>query len=63
MIPRSLIVPLKGSRVSARYMTTTGTKTRTGILTGIGMKRLMIEIDSGFLYRIPIAVIQSIKEV
>ncbi|QRF76207.1 hypothetical protein Thermo_01724 [Thermoplasmatales archaeon] len=63
MIPRSLIVLLKGSRVSIRYKTTTGMKTRTGILTCIGFKRLMVEIDSGFLYRVPVMDIQSIKEV
>ncbi len=63
MIPRSKIMPLKGSRVSIQYRTASGTRTHRGILVSIGMKRLAVELDSGSIYKVPVLDIQSVMEV
>lgn len=65
MIPRSLILKLKGHTVQVKYRTSGKkiTRTMTGTIKSIGIRNVHVERESGREYRIPIQAVSAISEV
>ena len=64
MISRSETEPLRGSYVEVKYLSRSDViYCRKGMLKYAGLRHMGIEDRKGFLYRIPVAAIQSVREV
>lgn len=65
MIAQSEVKSLRGRHVEVRYLSRSGViYCRRGDLKFSGLKHIgIVNLRTGFLYRIPVAATQSIKEV
>jgi len=60
-IARTSLECLGGERVKVRVMNRCGSVTRTGELRHIGFRNMVIVVDSGMAYHIPLSSIMSVE--
>jgi len=60
-IARTSLERLRGERVKVRVMNKRGSVTRTGELRHIGFRNMVIVVDSGMAYHVPLSSIMSVE--
>jgi len=60
-IVRASLECLRGERVKVRVMNRCGSVTRTGELRHIGFRNMVIVVDSGMAYHVPLSSIMSVE--